>query len=274
MKKVVILYSGGLDSRIMLHLAQRMCYDAKCIYYKHGADSEEKELSLLPDYVEVRTVDWLNDVKKPVAKHDDPYGGAIYIPGRNLVFATLAACQELPDEVWLGALIDEMTDQGTDKNEAFREMATETLSYVLSPFLPKGVKIRFPLADEGWTKVDAVRWALMTGMSEDQLRDTVSCWHYKDGAACGNCKQCFKRALIFAINGFSESYIDEGPLNNAFGAKMATEYLRQTRMTRNADEQNICKMILQVYASGHTGTIFNDPDLSYWIIKESEHTKL
>ena len=99
--KIVILYSSGLDSRIMLHYAQQKYPDAdiKCIYYQHGAESEQHELSLLPDFVEVRKIDWLGEKIKPVAKKEDPFAGAIYIPGRNLVFSVLAASQELADSL-------------------------------------------------------------------------------------------------------------------------------------------------------------------------------
>src|SRR5690625_80518 len=135
--KIVILYSGGLDSYIMKRYAELKYPNAelKFIYYKHGAESEEKEISLLPEYVEIRSIDWLGDKIRPKAKKEDPFAGAIYIPGRNLVFSVLAACQELPDEIWLGVLADENNEGATDKNSKFAGATSNLLSYVLSPFL-------------------------------------------------------------------------------------------------------------------------------------------
>lgn len=266
MKKIVILYSGGLDSRIMLHLAQTQGYDAKCIYYRHGADSEQREIETLPDYVEVKTVDWLGDRIKPVAKADDPFAAAIYIPGRNLVFSVLAACQELPDEVWMGTLVDEMTVQGTDKNLKFKSMATEVLSYVLSPFKER-VQVVFPLADRMWTKIDSVKWALENGLTKDQLRDTVSCWHHK-GLPCGKCKQCFKREMIFALNGFHENYASYSPLNSQFGLELLKQYLQHPKDQRNQDETTIVKMIVEMSCLEPWHLVFQDPEVVSLIDKE------
>lgn len=243
-KKIVVLYSSGLDSLIMLLLAKAQNPDAeiKCLYYKHGADSEAEEISRLPDYVEVRNIDWLGDKIKPVAKKEDPFAGAIYIPGRNLIFSALAACQELPDEIWMGTLVDECNPKGTDKNEKFRSMTSEVLTYVLSPFIDE-VAVKFPFVELNWTKVDAVGWALKNGLSEKDIKNTVSCWHHK-GQPCGRCKQCFKRNLVFALNGMQEQY-EQDPLNSDFGKSLVDAYLKEVFVnhTQNADEINVAKMI-------------------------------
>lgn len=255
--KIVIAYSSGLDSRIMLHYAQKKYPDAeiKCIYYAHGADSEEQELSLLPEFVEVRRIDWLNDKIRPVAKKEDPFAGAIYIPGRNLVIATLAACQELADEVWMGTLYDEVNPKGTDKNDMFRYSASAAISYALSPFID-GVTVRFPFAEERWTKADAVQWALNNGMSKQEILDTTSCWHRVKGEKpCGRCKQCFKRQLVFRLNGLEEE-CKEDPLDSDFGFDLAYGYLRAVyeEHSNNADELNVVSMLTKLYRSGKLPT--------------------
>lgn len=249
--KIVILYSSGLDSKIMYHLA-KVKYphaDIKCIYYLHGAASENAEVSQLPDFVEMRTVDWLGDKIKPVAKKEDPFAGAIYIPGRNLIFSALAACQELADEVWLGALADECNEKGTDKNEKFRNDTSELLSYVLSPFIDK-VTVRFPFVEEGWTKVDSVKWALENGMSAEDISETVSCWH-QTSEPCGQCKQCFKRQLVFRLNNLRE-ICRQDPIESDFGKEMIKGYVTTVMIdgSKNLDEVNVSKMILQLYNQG------------------------
>lgn len=238
--KIVVLYSGGLDSLILLKLAKASYPDAeiKCLYYRHGADSEEAEIARLPDFVEVREVAWLGEFCRPVAKLDDPYAGAIYIPGRNLVFSALAACQELSDEVWMGTLWDEDNDQATDKNERFRRGASELLSYVLSPFVGN-VKVRFPFVEAGWSKVDAVEWALANGVTKEELIETVSCWHH-DGIPCGQCKQCFKRYFIFLLNKLEECYRVH-PIYSRHGRELLRKYL--TTVPKNRDEQTVVGMI-------------------------------
>lgn len=238
--KIVLLFSGGLDSIIMYHMAKIEYPDAeiKCLYYRHGADSEEAEIARLPDFVEVRNVDWLGKDIRPVHKLDDPFAGAIYIPGRNLIFTSLAACQELPDEIWMGTLWDEDNEQATDKNEKFRNDTSELLSYVLSPFL-KGVRIRFPFVEKLMTKELSVRWALENGIDEEELTSTISCWHH-DGEPCGQCKQCFKRFFIFRLNNLRESYRVH-PLYSRHGKELLKQYL--SCIPKNRDEITVLSMI-------------------------------
>lgn len=250
--KIVLLYSGGLDSLIMRHYAKIVYPDSEvvCLYYKHGAASEEKELSTLPDYVQVRTVDWLNEKCKPVAKDEDPFAGAIYIPGRNLIFSALAACQELANEVWMGTVWDEDNPKGTDKNEHFRSETSHLLSYVLSPFI-NSVKVRFPFVELGWTKVDSVRWALANGLTKEEILNSVSCWEHTDGKPCGQCKQCVKRNLVFTINEFREE-CKVDPLEGDFGLRLIkqylTAYIKHPEETKaNRDENNVIEMIKAAY---------------------------
>lgn len=250
-KIISLLYSSGLDSLIMLCYA-KVNYpyaNIKCVYYKHGADSEDAEIARLPSFVEVRTIDWLGKNIKPVAKKDDPFAGAIYIPGRNLIFAALAACQDLPDEIWMGTLFDEDNPKGTDKNEKFRNDTSKLLSYVLSPFIDS-VKVRFPFVDEKWTKVEAVAWALQNGLSAEELKSTVSCWHHGE-QPCGRCKQCFKRQLVFRLNDISEECLED-PIESDFGRELINGYLTATVIdgSVNADELNVSKMITRLYDNG------------------------
>lgn len=243
--KIVILYSSGLDSRIMLHMAKVMYPDAevKCVYYAHGADSEAEEIARLPDFVEVRRIDWLGDNIKPVAKKEDPFAGAIYIPGRNLVLSALAACQELANEVWMGTLWDEDNPKGTDKNEHFRNSTSELLSYVLSPFVD-GVKVVFPFVDRGFSKQHSVAWAIENGLPREEILNTVSCWHHK-GKPCGRCKQCFKRQLVLRINGMSEECVLD-PLDSDFGQELTRGYMDAVYVngSDNRDEKNVASMLL------------------------------
>lgn len=243
--KIVILYSSGLDSFLMKEYADRMypLAEKKYLYYKHGADSEDSEIAMLPDFVEVRNIDWLGDTCKPVTKKDDPFAGAIYIPGRNLVFSVLAACQELPDEVWLGVLADECNPEATDKNNEFKWRTQDAISYALSPFRgynPENeVEIRFPFVEEKWTKENAVNWALLQGIDPKEITKTISCWHH-DGLPCGECKQCFKRYFIFLLNKLQETYRVH-PLYSRHGKELLKLYL--TCEPKNKDEKTVVDMI-------------------------------
>ena len=247
MGKIVILYSGGLDSFILYHYAKKYYLDREieCVYYKHGCQSEESELKNLPNFVEIKEIDWLNNSNKAKSKDSDPFAGNIYIPGRNLVFITLAACQKLPTEIWMGTLADENNQTGTDKNTWFRMETEKLLNYTLSPFLSKGLKIRFPFVENDWTKLKAIQWALDNELCEDEITKQVSCWNH-DGENCGNCKQCFKRELNFRILGIKDSY-KENPLENNFGHDLIRGYIEKYESGKaNADEKNVYKMIKEL----------------------------
>lgn len=244
--KITILYSGGLDSRILYHFAKISNPDAEitCVYYKHGAESEPAELASLPDFVQVRTIEWLSDKIQPLAKESDPFATAVYIPGRNLVFACLAASQELSDEIWMGTQFDEDNESATDKNEFFRSKTSELLTYVLSPF-KKSVILRFPFVEERFTKMDAVKWALTNGLSEEELKRTTSCWHNKNGLQCGQCKQCLKRFLIFSLNDIEEDYIIH-PLKCEEQIKRINDYMQKYKDgTSNIDEETVANLYIQ-----------------------------
>lgn len=241
--KIVILYSSGLDSKIMKRYAEVKypLAEVKCIYYAHGAESEEQEISLLPDFVEVRKIDWLGDKIKAVAKKEDPFAGAIYIPGRNLIFSALAACQEIADEIWMGTLWDEDNPKGTDKNATFRNLTSGVLSYVLSPFIDN-VTVRFPFVEEKWSKQHAVEWALKNGLNAEEVMNTVSCWHYHGDRPCGKCKQCFKRNMVLFMNKAAEEYQNDVVASNE---DLAAGYIQAALDgTNNRDELNVAYMLL------------------------------
>lgn len=241
-KKIAILYSGGLDSLIMKRYAEVTEPEAglKFLYYLHGSEAEEQEVLTLPDFVDVRKVDWLNDQIRPVAKLHEPQYGAIFVPGRNLVFAVLAACQELANEVWLGVVAEEDRPGGTDKNSMFKSITSSTLSYVLSPFVDN-VRIRFPLVENKWTKLEAIAWALNNGITEQDMVQSVSCY-YHDGLPCGECMSCFKRYLNFGLNGFEEEYRVH-PINSDAGRQKLKHYL--TNEPKNEDDENLRQLIQQ-----------------------------
>lgn len=216
--KISILYSGGLDSLILVHYAKIKYPNAEVIavFWNHGHNAARAEIERLPDYVQIRNVDWLN-LNVPggyLDKKTEP-SGPMYIPGRNMIFAMLTACQDLPDEIWLGALSEEAHELATDKNDKFHRMMTEAASYVLSPWKDK-ITVRAPFVDEGWTKYTATKWAFENGLTEEEIKSTVSCYNLDNSdrvKKCGNCKQCVRRLLIFGKLGFSElDQMEQNPL--------------------------------------------------------------
>jgi 7-cyano-7-deazaguanine synthase in queuosine biosynthesis len=176
-----------------------------CVFYDIGQPYAYKERAALPDYVHQLKLDWLGlDGDTPKAK-DASSSGDIYIPGRNLVLAVNAACKYLPHQIWMGALQGEVHDSATDKNWDFLKKVSETLSYVLKPFLPDGVDVCFPLASAGFNKFTATKWALENGVPVERITGSSSCLSGEVGN-CGRCVVCFRRWGIFTQLGLTEEY--------------------------------------------------------------------
>lgn len=210
-QKILILYSGGLDSLIMKRFAEvnYPLAEVTCVWYDIGQEYARKEEAVLPDFVIKHKFDWL-DAQTTAASKEGSASGNIYIPGRNLVLAVAAACKYLPDEVWLGALAGETHDQATDKNYDFLKYLNRTLGYVLSPFTTS-IKARFPLAGAGFNKLRAVKWATENGVSNEAILKSSSCLSGETGN-CGKCIVCFRRWGIFKQLGIPAEHYNVHPL--------------------------------------------------------------
>lgn len=200
MKKIVVLHSGGLDSTVMWKLAKEdPRNEVIAVYFDIGHDYAWKEKQCLPPDAHVHDMTWFQ------ATGQGKSGNAmnnIFIPGRNMMFATLAACKYVPDEIWMGALMGEIHDQATDKNMEYLHHQNAILNYVLSPF--GKVKVVFPFVERQMGKLQVTRWGCQNGMSE-QIMQSSSCMNGEAGN-CGRCGVCIRRAGIFAQLGMSETY--------------------------------------------------------------------
>ena len=59
--KITILYSGGLDSTILYAYAKVNYPDAEisCVWFHHGHSAAIQEEAVLPSFVKVRRMEWL-----------------------------------------------------------------------------------------------------------------------------------------------------------------------------------------------------------------------
>lgn len=201
-KKIVVLYSGGLDSYYMYTQSlKEPDNEYVFVYYKHGSDAEKREISILPHFVDVRDLP-LMKYSDYAVNNLDPEGGKLYIPGRNLLFCVAAACQELPDEIWLGANIEEINDVNHDKNDIFKDKLTDIMNYVFGAYT-SDIVIRYPIAEKQYGKLQTIKELADTDL--DGLLKSRSCYSNTQ-KPCGLCKQCFKRFLLFTYEGIHEEY--------------------------------------------------------------------
>lgn len=256
-KHIVICYSGGLDSLLMERFALHYYPDAKItrLFVDHGQESVKAEIDALPEGTVIRKLDWLGDDVSvgAVAKKSDPQAGAIYIPGRNGVIALIAASQFIPDQIWMGTLVDECNKQATDKNDEFLVNINFLITGMMSPFKTwdhRRDPVRFPFVERGWTKTDALREALARKLvTVEEVKATTSCWHNETGLPCGQCKQCFKRALIMNQFQIDEVHAGLHPLHpdNKHTAELISKYTAITEP--NADETEVIRLINMFFAT-------------------------
>lgn len=240
--KITILYSGGLDSTILYAYAKVNYPNAaiSCVWFHHGHSAAIQEEAVLPSFVKVRRMEWLqlSDVVGYTSKSENGQSEASYIPGRNLVFAVLAACQDVPDEIWMGTLENEVHDYSVDRSAKFMEDTSKLLSYVLSPFKPN-VKLRAPLAEAGFDKFKEIEWALQNALTQNDIIATWSCYNLNHNVVnqvpCGDCAQCMRRKILFGTLGFEEKYIQD-PFLNKYTISWLRELFKQCALEGWAGE--------------------------------------
>ena len=233
-KKVVILYSGGLDSRIMLHLAESMGLDVKLVHYDIGQPYNKKETEAIKKSkrpVEIRKLDWIR-TEKDIKSKDGNAAGNIMIPGRNLALATMAASTFLPDEIWMGGLKGEDNKGATDKNYGFIKHTNAVFDYVFKPY-ERTPKLVFPLLERNFGKFEAVKLAYENGLSEEEILNTSSCLSGEEGN-CGRCIVCFRRNFIFKQLGIEEKY-NHDPLKSMQNLMMVKEMISDQKAPQNSD---------------------------------------
>lgn len=218
--KIVILYSGGLDS-VVLNRWAHINYpnsDIVCIYYDYGNPVCMSEIKHLPDFVQVRKIQWFeNSQSQLIGKPNEQHKGNIYIPGRNLVFAILAATQELPDCIFMGGLYEESHNNATDKNSTFIRLTNDTLSYVLGPF-KDGITLRFPFVEEKMFKKDVINWALGNGITPEEIGSAYSCFNATENSIpCGECHSCIRSFSFFYIANIPIKFIKHPFIDTDFG---------------------------------------------------------
>ena len=64
--------------------------------------------------------------------------------------------------------------------------------------------LQTPFKDK--TKAEIIHWALKNGITEEQLKNTNTCYHHKEWN-CGKCSACFKRKIAMSLNNIEEEYI-------------------------------------------------------------------
>ena len=203
--KLVILLSGGLDSSVAYHYAIKekgyQPEDILCSWFDINQPYNKKEKDSLDKIgVPYKTIsmDLIREEFNNIPTPDFPNQ---IIPGRNLIFATIAA--SFGERIWLMALDGETHLQTIerDKSTKFFEDTTNLLTYIFNVKREKTI-IESPFLH--LSKTDVVKWA-KENIGEDFIKATSTCYD-ENMHNCGKCSTCFKRWLAMKNNDIEEIY--------------------------------------------------------------------
>lgn len=198
-KPLAICWSGGMDSFIAYHWARiELGYDPEdiiCVNFNLNHPYYEKEKRAM-DAIGIPYVTFnLNLIQDQLG--NTPTVQDYIIPGRNMIFASIAA--GLGERVWIVGISFEDHPFMYDKNSNFYRVATLALSQSLGTT----TIVETPFSE--MSKTDCIRWAAEHDLL-NALDETVSCYHPTE-KRCGGCGLCFKRHIAMKAAGLSEQYL-------------------------------------------------------------------
>lgn len=173
-KNVVIMYSGGADSRLMVEIAKELGYGIHCVIIDYGqliseeiniAKSTLFKLAIKYQVVkleglEIRSA--LTTGEKGLYENVSPF----FVPNRNMMIVSIgvAIAESLGfDEVWIGSDYTDRVNLFTDCTQEF----VYTVNTLLKITSPKKVSLRAPLL--GLTKEMVLEILEKNGISKDEF---------------------------------------------------------------------------------------------------------
>ena len=216
-KKVLVLFSGGLDSTTALAIAQSKGYKitALTINYKQRHDYEiTASKNIIASYSDISHIIFdidltriggsaLTDSSINVPSEESSGIPITYVPARNTIFLSIAAsyAERLKiSEIYIGVNAIDYSgypDCRPDFIASFEKMINLGTK---SGSEGSSFKIITPLIN--MTKAEIIKTGLNLGVD---YSDTVSCYSLSNsGKACGNCDSC-----KFRKKGFMDACVDD-----------------------------------------------------------------
>lgn len=226
MSKSVVIYSGGMDSTVILHHALKNYQEVYCLTYNykqrhkleidkaisyvehlHTKDTEHKlKQHIVVDlgfYANLASASALTNPNINVPKTKDVIGEAqttAYVPNRNTVMLSIAAgyAESIEaQDIFYGAALADDTSGYWDCTKEY----LEKYNNVLALNRKNTIQVKAPLIDK--SKKDIIQYGVELGAN---FGKTLTCYN-GDEIACGTCPACSAR-----IKGFIDAgYVDPIP---------------------------------------------------------------
>lgn len=207
-KKVVVIYSGGMDSFTVLHRARREADEVLALSFnynqrhvkelecaarvcaKHNIPHKILDLSVLGELASNSSL--TSDTPVPEGHYEEESMKQTVVPNRNMVLLSLAiayAVNEGATEVWYGAHHGDHAIYPDCRKEFIDAMNEVSM---IANWAAIEIVVPFWRTD----KSGILEWGLERGLD---YSDTWTCYNGRE-KACGKCGACQERLEAFADN--------------------------------------------------------------------------
>ncbi len=211
-QKVVVIYSGGMDSFTVLNKALEQGHEVSALSFNYGQrhvrelDVAAKvcdELSIPHKVVDITSINTLlagssltDDIEIPEGHYEESSMKSTVVPNRNMILLSLAigyAVSEGASAVYYGAHSGDHAIDPDCRPEFVRQMNVVSQ---LANYEPIEVVAPYLDVDKNAILADGLRMAL-------DYSNTWTCYNGRD-KACGKCGACVERLEAFAANGVKD----------------------------------------------------------------------
>jgi len=211
-KKVVVVFSGGMDSYTVLHKAFREGFEVLPLTFNYGQKHNKEieyakhaciALGVIPKIVDITAINQLltgssltSDIEMPEGHYADDNMKSTVVPNRNMILLSLAvgyAVSSDANKVFYGAhagdheIYPDCRPEFVEKMNSVCAIANYEPVEIVTPYL-------------ALNKTDILREGLAMGLDYGR---TWTCYNGRE-KACGKCGSCVERLEAFSENQMSD----------------------------------------------------------------------
>jgi len=210
--KVVVVFSGGMDSYTVLHKAVREGFEVLPLTFNYGQKHNKEieyakhaciALGVIPKIVDITAINQLltgssltSDIEMPEGHYADDNMKSTVVPNRNMILLSLAvgyAVSSDANKVFYGAhagdheIYPDCRPEFVEKMNSVCAIANYEPVEIVTPYL-------------ALNKTDILREGLAMGLD---YGCTWTCYNGRE-KACGKCGSCVERLEAFSENQMSD----------------------------------------------------------------------
>ncbi|EWH11343.1 regulator protein [Catenovulum agarivorans DS-2] len=216
-EKVVVIYSGGMDSFTVLNLAIQQGFDVYALSFNYGqrhikelefAKSVCNKLNVPHKIVDISAINQLlagssltDDIEIPEGHYEEENMKSTVVPNRNMILLSLAvgyAVSIKANKVFYGAHAGDHAIYPDCRPEFVEKMKAVC---AIADYQP--ISIETPFLND--SKIDILAQGLKMGLDYSQ---TWTCYNGREHA-CGKCGACTERLEAFKLNNAVDPLIYE-----------------------------------------------------------------